>query len=262
MLEFAEEIKDYLVQDNVLGVQTLIDELIKDNEWKEIVDLLKTVTRLLYKKHLLKTHQMLLTIFKLSELLGVDCDIFSELSSFPEPDSLDHASNLLFDNLIQVARTQFSSGGSTLFFNVDNLSKTRSIIIIPDLIQARYRETIFILSEYDELLPTLTKEWVDASRLWRSEYGFLLLRARNHRLLIHVIDYKAIRDLLVKELGIDGNNITEEKDRLMRENKSDYLQLSQELDVFVLSYIISLGVIGKFDPKYKALIDPENNEEF
>ena len=262
MLEFAEEIKDYLVQDNVRAVQNLIDELIKDNEWNEIVDLLKTVTRSLYKKHLLKTHQMVLTIFKLAELLGVDCDIFSELSSIPEPDSIDNASNLLFDNLIQVAKTQFSSGGSTLFFNVDNLSKTRSIIIIPDLIEARYRETIFILSEYNELLPTLTKEWIDASRLWRTGYGLRLLRARNHRLLIHVKDYKVIRDLLAKELGFDLKNITEEKDRLIRENNSDYLQLSQELDVFVLSYIISLGVMGKFDSKYRSLIDPEDSEEF
>ncbi len=262
MLEFAEEIKYYLVQDNVRAVQNLIDELIKDNEWKEIVDLLKTVTRSLYKKHLLKTHQMVLTIFKLVELLGVDCDIFSELSSIPEPDSIDNASNLLFDNLIQVAKTQFSSGGSTLFFNVDNLSKTRSIIIIPDLIEARYRETIFIISEYNELLPTLTKEWVDASRLWRTGYGLRLLRARNHRLLIHVKDYKVIRNLLVKELGIDMKNIAEEKDRLILEGNSDYLQLSQQLDVFVLSYIISLGVIGKFDPKYRALIDPEDSQEF
>jgi len=262
MLEFAEEIKDYLVQDNVRAVQNLIDELIKDNEWKEIVDLLKTVTRSLYKKHLLKTHQMVLTIFKLVELLGVDCDVFSELSSIPEPDSIDNASNLLFDNLIQVAKTQFSSGGSTLFFNVDNLSKTRSIIIIPDLIEARYRETIFILSEYNELLPTLRKEWVDASRLWRTGYGLRLLRARNHRLLIHVKDYKVIRNLLAKELGIDLKNIAEEKDRLIRENNSDYLQLSQELDVFVLSYIISLGVMGKFDPKYRSLLDPEDSDKF
>ena len=205
---------------------------------------------------------MVLTIFKLAELLGVDCDIFSELSSIPEPDSIDNASNLLFDNLIQVAKTQFNSGGSTLFFNVDNLSKTRSIIIIPDLIEARYRETIFILSEYNELLPTLTKEWIDASRLWRTGYGLRLLRARNHRLLIHVKDYKVIRNLLAKELGINLKKITEEKDRLIREGNSDYLQLSQELDVFVLSYIISLGVMGKFDSKYRALIDPEDSEEF
>ena len=184
MLEFAEEIKDYLVQDNIQGVQTLIGELLNDNEWKEIVALLKTVTTALYKKHLLKTQQMILTIFDLSELLGVDCDIFTEMSSIPHPDNIEQASNLLFDNLILVAKTQFGTGGSTLFFDVEKLSKTRSVIIIPDLIEARYRETIFLISEYDELLPSLTKEYIDASRLWRTGYGLRLLKARNQGLLI------------------------------------------------------------------------------
>ena len=262
MLEFAEEIKDYLVQDNIQGVQSLIDELIKDNEWKEIVSLLKTVTNSLYKKHLLKTHQMILTIFNLSELLGVDCDIFEEMNSIPGPDNIEQASDLLFDNFVQIARSQFSSGGSTLFFNVEKLSTTRSVIIIPELIEARYRETIYILAEYDEMLPTLTKDWIEASRLWRCGYGLRLLKARNHRLMIHVKDYKEIRELLAKELGIDLNQISAERDRLIRESNSEYLQLSHSLDVFVLSYIVSLGVIGEFDPKYKSLIDPEDSEEF
>ncbi|MGY5881338.1 MAG: hypothetical protein RTV31_13885 [Candidatus Thorarchaeota archaeon] len=262
MLEFAEEIKNYLVQDNVRAVQTLIGELIKDNEWKEIVALLKTVTSSLYKKHLLKTHQMVLTIFNLSELLGVDCDLFDEMNSIPAPENIDQASDLLFDNLIQVVRTQLSSGGSTLFFDVDKLSKTRSVIIIPDLIEARYRETIFILSEFDEMLPSLTKDWIEASRLWRCGYGLRLLKARNQGLMIHVKDYKEIRNRLAQELGLDLGKITEERDCFISEGKSEYLQLSHSLDVFVLSYIVSLGVIGKFDPRYKSLIDPENSEEF
>ena len=262
MLEFAEEIKDYLVQDNIRGVQTLISDLMKNHEWKEIVALLKTVTTALYKKHLLKTHKMVLTIFNLSELLGIDCDIFAEMNSIPVPENIEQASDLLFDNFIQVARSQFSSGGSTLFFDVDKLSTTRSVIIIPDLIEARYRETIFVLSEYDELLPTLTKDWIEVARLWRSGYGLRLLKARNYGLMIHVKDYKEIRELLARELGINLEKITEERDRLIRESNSEYLQLSQALDVFVLSYIVSLGVIGKFDPKYKSLIDPEDSNEF
>ncbi|MHA1288794.1 MAG: hypothetical protein ACTSPB_15475 [Candidatus Thorarchaeota archaeon] len=262
MLEFAEEIKDYLVQDNVRAVQTLIDELIKDNEWNKIVGLLKTVTRSLYKKHLLKTHQMVLTIFNLPELLGIDCDIFSELSSIPEPDSVEHASNLLFDNLVQLAKAQFNSGGSTLFFNIDNLSKTKSIIIVPELIEARYRETIFILAEYDEILPTLTKDYVEAARLWRTGYGLRALKARNQGLLIHVKDYMEIRDRIAKELELDLEKIEEERNRFISEGKAEYLQLSKELDIFVLSYIRSLGVMGKFDPKYKSLIDSDDADEF
>ncbi|MGY5874074.1 MAG: hypothetical protein RTV72_17630, partial [Candidatus Thorarchaeota archaeon] len=192
----------------------------------------------------------------------VDCDIFAEMNSIPQPESIKHASDLLFENFVQAVKTQLQSGGSTLFFNVDNLSKTRSVILIPDLIEARYRETIFILSEFDEILPTLTKEWVDASRLWRSGYGLRLLKARNQGLMIHVKDYKEIRDRLAKELELDLDKISEEKTRFIREGNSDYLQLSQALDVFVLSYIVSLGVIGKFDPRYKSLIDPEDSDEF
>ena len=262
MEETSETIKDYLVQNDIERLRILINTIIEDHKWPDIVELLETSTESLYKKHWLKTHQMVLSIFELSELLGVDCDIFSEMNSIAQPESIENASDLLFDNLIQVAMTQFRSGGSTLFFNVDKISTTRFAIIIPELIEARYRETIFILCEFDEMEPTLTKEWIEAARLWRTGYGFRLLRARNHRLLIHVKDYKVIRNLLAKELGIDLKNITEEKDRLIRENNSDYLQLSQQLDVFVLSYIISLGVIGKFDPKYRSLIDPEDSEEF
>ncbi len=262
MLEFAEEIKDYFVQDNIRGAQTLIDELIRDNEWKEIVTLLKTVTRSLYQKHLLKTQQMILTIFDLSELLGVDCDIFSELDSIPKPNSIKQATDHLYENLIQIAKSQFRNGGSTLFFNVDRLSQTRSIIIVPDLIEARYRETIFIIDEYDELLPKLTKEYVDASRLWRTGYGLRLLKARNQGLLIHVKDYKEIRNRLAKELNLDLERITEEKARYIQEGYSKYLQLSHELDVFILSYIVSLGVIGKFDPKYKSMIDPNESDDY
>ncbi len=262
MEETSETIKDYLVQNDIERLHILINTLIKDCKWPDIVELLETSTESLYGEHWLKTHQMVLSIFGLSELLGVDCDIFSEMNSISQPESIENASDLLFDNLIQVAMTQFRSGGSTLFFNVDKISATRFAIIIPELIEARYRETIFILCEFDEMLPTLTKEWIEAARLWRTGYGFRLLRARNHRLLIHVKDYKVIRNLLANELGIDLKNIAEEKERLIRENNSDYLQLSQQLDVFVLSYIISLGVIGKFDPKYRALIDPGYSEEF
>ena len=262
MLEFAEEIKDYLVQDNIQGVQTLIDELITDSNWKEIVALLKTVTRSLYQKHLLKTQQMVLTIFNLSELLGVDCDIFSELDSIPDPESIQQATDYLYENLIQIAKSQFNNGGSTLFFNVDKISRTRSIIIVPELIEARYREIIFIIDEYDELLPKLTKEWIDASRLWCTGYGIRLLKARNHGRYIHAKDYKVIRNRLAEELNLDLERIAEEKKRIIQTGFSKYLQLSHELDEFVLSYIVSLGVIGKFDPKYKSMIDPNESDDY
>jgi hypothetical protein len=233
-----------------------------EGDWKEIVKLLKTVTKSLYKKHLLKIHHMVLSIFNLAELQGVDCDLFSELASIPNPRDTSHASDLLFDNLMVLAKAQFQTGGSTLFFNVEEMKSTRSVVIIPDLVEARYREIILVLAEIDELLPSLTKEYIDTTRLWRTGYGLRSLKARNQGLLIHVNDYAEIRDLIVKELGIDPDRIKNERDRLLREGITDYLQISHELDVFVLSYILSLGVRGKFDPYYKSLINHEDLDEF
>ena len=61
---------------------------------------------------------------------------------------------------------------------------------------------------------------------------------------------------------MDLDRIAEEKARLIQEGFSNYLQLSHELDVFILSYIVSLGVIGKFDPKYKSMIDPSESDDY
>ena len=262
MEAFGEELKDYLVQDNIEAARNLIDVLIKDGDWKEIVQLLKTVTKSLYRKHLLKIHHMVLSIFNLAELQGLDCDLFSEIASIPQPKDIEHASDLLFDNLIEIAKAQFQTGGSTLFFNVEEMKSTRSVVVIPELVEARYREIILVLAEIDELLPSLTKEYIDTTRLWRTGYGLRSLKARNQGLLIHINDYKEIRNLIANELGINPNGIKNERDEILRKGNSDYLRISNELDVFVLSYILSLGVRGKFDPYYKSLIDHEDLDEF
>ena len=262
MEEILEQLKDYLVQDDIRASQELIETLILNYDWKEIVNLLKNATQSLYKQHLLKRHYMSLAIFNLSELLGVDCDLFKEIEAIPSPSSLRQASDLLFENLIQVAKNQLQSGGSTLFFSVDKLKRTRSVILIPDLVEARYRETIFILAEIDEQLPTLSTEWINAARLWRIGYGLRILKARGQGMLIHVNEYKKIRERIVEELGIRSDSIFEERSRLIQKEKHGYLHLSESLDIFIVSYITSLGIRGKFEPYYKSMIDHEGLDEF
>ncbi|MBN2228609.1 MAG: hypothetical protein JW779_03375 [Candidatus Thorarchaeota archaeon] len=262
MEEFAERLKDYFAQDDIPSIKSLIEKTINEYEWKNLVNVLRNVTKSLYGQHLLKTNYMILSIFGFRELIGVDCDIFSELASIQHPISLDYVSDVFFDNLIQVIRTQFKSGGSTLFFDIDKISKTKSAIIANDLLEARYRETIFILAEFDEKLPSLTNEWVNVARLWRIGYGLRILKARNHGMMIHVNEYKEIRNRIMNELGINPERLIEERDRLKMEDNLQYLQLSDTLDNFVLSYIMSLGVRGRFEPHYKSLINHEGLDEF
>lgn len=240
----------------------LINYVNSKEDWIELVNFLQRACQDTYQKHWLKTHHMVLSIFGVPELLGIDQSLFDELRSLDIPGNMTQASNSFFDLLIDIAKTQFNRGGSTLFFDVDRISSTRSAIIASDVIQARYRETIFVIQEIDHALPTLTKEWVDASRLWRTGNGFRLLRAKFLGIPIHIKDYKQIREALLKEMKVNPNEVEKESNRLREEGFSDYLQLSKSLDEFVTGLIASSGIRGSFDPYYKTWIDHEGLEEF
>ncbi|MHA2056139.1 MAG: hypothetical protein ACW979_00775, partial [Candidatus Thorarchaeota archaeon] len=205
---------------------------------------------------------IILSIFGMPELQGVDCSLFEELRSLDTPKTMEQGSDSLFDVLAGIARKQFMSGGSTLFFDVAKISSTRSAILTADLIQARYREAIHVLNEIDEMLPSLTKDWVNVARLWRTGNGFRMLRARELGILIHVKEYGEIRNLLATELNVKPERIAEESGRLIEEGESDYLQLSSILDEFVTGLVASRGVRGTFEPHYKTWIDHEGLDEF
>ena len=263
----TEIIYDLLAIDDFQGLESTIDSVLKTSvqskeDWDELVTFLKTACLETYQKHWLKTHHIILSIFGMPELLGVDCTLFDELRIINKPNSIEQASNSFFETLVEIARTQFKNGGSTLFFDFALISSTRSAIIAADLIQARYRETIHVLNEIDEMLPSLTKEWVDVSRLWRTSNGFRMLGARDMAILIHVKEYKEIRNLLVRELKVDSERVAEESSRLREEGSSNYLQLSKTLDEFVTGLIASRGIRGAFEPHYKTWIDHEGLDDF
>jgi len=258
----AEQLKEALINNNLKAVRGEIDVLSKDSDWIQIANLLRISMESLYQKHWLKTNHVLLSIFMLPELLGIDSNIFREISSIQQSTSVAQASEFLFELLIGITENQIKNGGSTLFFNVDRISSTRSAVIIPDLIKARYRETLFVLQEIDNMLPKLTKEWVDVSRLWRTSNGFRLLKARNIGTHIHINEYKELRDRLVRELNCDPATIKKECDGLRIEDNSKYLMLSQTLEEFMTGLIASLGIRGKFDQYYKTWIDHEGLDEF
>ncbi len=262
-----ETIYELLANDESKGLASTIDKVLTTNvhskeDWIELVGFLQRACQDTYQKHWLKTHHMVLSIFGVSELLGIDSPLFDELRSLDVPKDMTHASNSLFELLIDVAKTQFNSGGSTLFFDVDRISSTRSAVITSDLIQARYRETIFVIQEIDDALPSLTKEWVDASRLWRTGNGFRLLRAKYLGIPIHIKDYKEIRAVLLNEMKVKPDEVEKESNRLRKEGYSDYLNLSKSLDEFVTGLIASSGIRGSFDPYYRTWIDHEGLDEF
>ena len=260
-------IYELLATDDSEGLVNMISNVLStevesQNEWENLITSLQVACQETYQKHWLKTHHVILSVFGIPELLGVDCSLFNELRTLGLPKSIEQASNNLFAVLSEITKSQLNNGGSTLFFDVDFISSTQSAIYVSDLIQARYRESIHVLNEIDDNIPSLTKEWVDVSRLWRTGNGFRLLRARNHGIHIHIKEYEEVRILLTSELNVNPNRVKEISKKLKEEGKSDYLRLSKVLDEFVTGLIASQGIRGSFDPYYKSWIDNEGLDEF
>jgi hypothetical protein len=262
MEEYIDSLKVHLLANEYDAVRLQIENLINRLSWEENIRYLKSASESLYQTHWLKLNHALLSIFNLPELLGVDCDIFRQLKRIGQPISVQQASEGLFYVLIKCVESQLRDGGSTLFFNIEEMSSTRSATIITDLVNARYRETIFVLNETDEILNQLTKEWIDVSRLWRTANGYRLLKARHSGTHIHVNEYRNIRDCLASELGCDSTDISKECKRMRSDGVSTYLQLSKTLDEFMTGLVGSLGVRGKYDPYYKSCISHEGLDEF
>ncbi|MFX1483628.1 MAG: hypothetical protein ACFFCP_10605 [Promethearchaeota archaeon] len=260
----TERILDLLALDDLRNLRQDIDtSLRKDihsaDDWKELVSILRVACSKAYQKHWLKTHQVILSVFEIPELLGVDCRFFEELQAIPLSSSLRNASDHLFDNLIEIAKDQLTKGGSTLFFNVDSISHTRSAIIASDLIEARFRETVLVLNEIDQAIPKLTKEWVNISRLWRTGNGYRLLKATDFGVVIHIKAYGQLRDLLLEDLDVDSDRLNELS---VEFSESNYLQLSKTLDEFMTGLIASRGIRGTYEPHFKNWIDHEGLDDF
>ena len=244
----TELILELLADDNAQELSLVLDNILKNHvesgkDWKELVNILRIAFSKTYQKHWLKIHQILFSVFEIPELLGVDCNIFEELGAISQPVDIKQVSNSLFEVLVEIAKSQLKSGGSTLFFNIEKISSTRTAIITSDLIEARYRETVLVLKEIDNIIPTLTKEWIDVSRLWRTGNGFRLMKASELGVVIHINEYQGIRDLLLKELDVDSDKMGT---AIRHYPKTDFLQLSDSLDQFVTGLVASRGIRGEY----------------
>ncbi len=262
-----DTVYELLVTDGTEGFVSMIQTILKTEvqskkDWDDLITRLKVACQETYQKHWLKTHHTMLSIFGIPELLGADCSLFSELLTLDAPKTMEEVSNSFFEILVKITKSQFMNGGSTLFFDVGRISSTRSAVVTSELIQARYRETVHTLNEIDELLPSLTKEWVNVSQLWKTGNGYRVMRARDMGIVIHVKEYTEIRDLLARELNINPEKIGKESNRLQADGKSDYLQFSKTLDEFVTGLIASRGIRGEFEPHFKTWIDHEGLDEF
>ena len=102
---------ELLADDNISSLSSLLENTLRDevhsvNDWKDLVNILRNAFTRTYQKHWLKTNKILLSLFKIPELVGVDCNIFDELRAIEQPFNLGQASNRLFEILIEILLSQ------------------------------------------------------------------------------------------------------------------------------------------------------------
>jgi hypothetical protein len=197
--------REFFAEEDVPAIRSKIGASLTSprREWLSTINALEMASMQILGRYWLKRLSMLLSVFGASELLGTDLDIFDVLRSYEAMEGFEHLSDYIYERTRSAAQDQLAMGGSTLFFSIQTLSSTRAATIIPELVQARYRETAFVLEEIDTALHTLNKDWIDVSRLWRTTNGFRLLRSMNHGFSIHVGAYRSISETLLDELGVN-----------------------------------------------------------
>ncbi len=85
------------------------------------------------------------------------------------------------------------------------------------------------------------------------------MKATDLGVVIHIKEYKEIRNLLLGEMKIDSVNLGEVSRNF---GEAEYLLLSETLDKFVTGLITSRGIRGTYDPHFKTWIDHEGLDEF
>ncbi|MFX1605056.1 MAG: hypothetical protein ACFFDD_04050, partial [Promethearchaeota archaeon] len=77
----TETIYDLLAVDDYDRLATLIDNILRrdiqsKDDWERLVSILEVACLETYHKHWLKTHHIILSIFRMPELRGVDRSLF------------------------------------------------------------------------------------------------------------------------------------------------------------------------------------------
>ncbi|NHJ13874.1 MAG: hypothetical protein EAX95_09355 [Candidatus Thorarchaeota archaeon] len=258
----SETIVRSLASRNFADLQSEVDRFLAMHDWHDSVSFLQSATNQLFHRNWLRASEAILCLLDMPELFGLDIDIFAQMRTLNQVTALKQASSELYPAFLEMAINQLKSGGSTLFFNAKEISKSRSAGLLTALADARHRESLFIIEEIDGILETSKKEWLDASRLWRTGNGYRMLRAAKAGLHISLHDYLSIRELLLRELKIEPESLKQVCKDLRSGGQGKYLLLSDRMIEIIKVAIDSRGVRGKYEAQLQPRIELQGLDEF
>ena len=173
-----ELITDMIREMNIGQIRIFIEESIRANGWKTTLNFLTESIENICGDRWFTSNWIILSILELEELLGFDGKLIQLLNSIDNISSFSELQEEAHSRLINKISKQVSSGGSTLLFDIELMTSTQSVLLVQNIIEARRKEFLTVVSH----LLNIQREdqeiyYIDLRPLWRTSFGFDLLRA-------------------------------------------------------------------------------------
>ena len=162
-------------------------ERTQDNEWRRVFSDIIALIEQVPEDDWFPAQRGMLEGFEMSELAGFDGNPIELLSTVGSDDDYESARSIIFDRAIDLLENQINEKGSTLFLDIDEMSKTRASKLVGIISSLRSEEienvSVPIFRDTAYLLP-----------LWMTYIGFEILSASG---LGISVPKKALNDVTV-----------------------------------------------------------------
>lgn len=129
------------------------------------------------------------------ELACYDGSISDIIEIIPTSGSYEDGMLEIQTNLIALLSDQLDNGGSTLFFDIDELSTTPGSVLVPQIVSKREKELRdLVLYHYESK--------VNLMPMWLTGFGFSILQAAKVGRVVQMTEISKLLERYEKELGI------------------------------------------------------------
>ncbi|MFQ5831625.1 MAG: hypothetical protein ACE5H4_02890 [Candidatus Thorarchaeota archaeon] len=176
-------------------LRALLERLVPSHEWSEIRRELAEALSKRFDRGGLESQRFLMNTLDVEELVGIDVDVVTLLSSFEDPKDFEDLRRLFSQRVVELIRDQVASGGPTLLFDLDRMLDTSAAVLIPLIADQRQNE---IQNAAAYRLGNI----VDLRSLWFTGYGYKILSALGAHLVTDIGGLQSVK-LKLKAIGQD-----------------------------------------------------------
>ncbi len=116
-------------------------------------------------------YQAVLTLFRIEVLNGIDSSASELLNFESESKTYEAIREDLSNHALRLLENQFENNGSTLFFDIDAIEKTGFAHLIPDIIEIRKSQFLWVYKRFMEY------DYSELDNLALTYYGYKLLES-------------------------------------------------------------------------------------